>query len=258
MEQATDGETVKCVGLRHGGKDGRTVFCQHGILALNANRSRRRALAVHSFLMSADNIHPEFARQLDRAAKEQQLGQRSLVVWLYGLSGSGKSTLAQALERHLHAAGRVTTLLDGDNLRTGLNSGLGFTDEDRRENVRRVAEVAKLFLNNGIITLCSFITPHRSLRKLARQIIGEENFLEIYVRATYETCAARDPKGLYAKAGEGRVAHFTGRDSVFEEPAEDFSGLVLETEQETPEVSLSRLLAEVEPRIALPAGQRKD
>lgn len=208
--------------------------------------------------MSAENIHPEFARQLDRAAKEQLLGQRGLVIWLYGLSGSGKSTLAQALERRLHAAGRATALLDGDNLRTGLNSGLGFTDEDRRENVRRVAEVAKLFLNNGIITLCAFITPHRSLRKLARQIIGEEDFLEVYVRACYEACAARDPKGLYAKADQGRVAHFTGRDSVFEEPEEGFDGLLLETERETPEESLARLAAVVEPRILLPSGQRHD
>lgn len=201
--------------------------------------------------MSVENIHPEFHRQLGRAEKEARLGQRGVVVWLYGLSGSGKSTLAQALERRLHAEERTSVLLDGDNLRTGLNSGLGFTDEDRRENVRRVSEVAKLFIQSGIITLCSFISPHRSLRKLARQIIGAEDFLEVYVRANYETCAERDPKGLYAKASEGRVAHFTGRDSVFEEPDELFDGLLLDTETETPEESLDRLWAAVAPRIRL-------
>jgi adenylylsulfate kinase len=200
--------------------------------------------------MSGD-IHPEFHRQLGREAKEALLGQRGGVVWLYGLSGSGKSTLAHMLERVLHEEGRATVLLDGDNLRTGLNSGLGFTEEDRRENIRRVAEVAKLFVDSGLITLCSFICPYRSLRSLARQIIGEKDFLEVYVHATFESCTRRDPKGLYKKAAEGRVAHFTGRDSVFEEPDDSFTGLRLDTEHESKEESLARVLAAVRPRIAL-------
>lgn len=196
-----------------------------------------------------DNIHPEFHRQLSRAAKETLLSQRSCVVWLYGLSGSGKSTLAQLLEQKLHSEGRATILLDGDNLRTGLNSGLGFTEDDRRENVRRAAEVAKLFTQAGLITICSFISPYRSLRKLARQIIGEADFLEVYVHARFETCKARDPKGLYKKAEQGRVAFFTGRDSVFEEPDETFTGLRLDTETETKEQSFDKLLAAIRPRI---------
>ena len=203
--------------------------------------------------MSGD-IHPEFHRQLGRAAKEARLGQRGLVVWLYGLSGSGKSTLAHLLERALHDDGYATTLLDGDNLRTGLNSGLGFTEDDRRENIRRVAEVAKLFVQSGIVTLCSFISPYRSLRSLARQIIGDDDFLEVYVHATYESCTRRDPKGLYRKAAEGRVAHFTGRDSVFEEPDAAFTGLRLDTENESEQASLARLLEAVRPRIQSPKG----
>jgi adenylylsulfate kinase len=203
--------------------------------------------------MSSD-IHPEFHRQLGREAKEGLLGQRGLVIWLYGLSGSGKSTLAHLLERALYEEGRATVLLDGDNLRTGLNSGLGFTEEDRRENIRRVAEVAKLFVHSGIITICSFISPYRSLRSLARQVIGDDDFIEVYVHATFESCTRRDPKGLYKKAAEGKVAHFTGRDSVFEEPDESFVGLRLDTESESKEESLARLLAVVRPRL----GARSD
>lgn len=200
--------------------------------------------------MSSD-IHPEFHRQLGREAKESLLGQRGLVIWLYGLSGSGKSTLAHLLERALHEEGRATVLLDGDNLRTGLNSGLGFTEDDRRENIRRVAEVAKLFVHSGLITICSFISPYRSLRSLARQVIGDDDFVEVYVHATFDSCTKRDPKGLYKKASEGKVAHFTGRDSVFEEPDETFAGLRLDTEKESKEESLARLLAAVRPRIGL-------
>ena len=200
--------------------------------------------------MSTD-IHPEFHRQLGREAKELLLGQRAAVIWLYGLSGSGKSTLAHLLERALHAEGRATVLLDGDNLRTGLNSGLGFTEEDRRENIRRVAEVAKLFVNSGLITICSFISPYRSLRSLARQVVGEADFLEVYVHATFESCTQRDPKGLYQKAAEGKVAHFTGRDSVFEVPNEPFTGLRIDTEQETKEESWANLLEAVRPLIAV-------
>jgi adenylylsulfate kinase len=198
--------------------------------------------------MSDENIHPEFDRILGRSAKERLLKQRSCVVWLYGLSGSGKSTLADKLERHLHAAGRLTQLLDGDNVRTGLNSGLGFSDDDRRENIRRVAEVARLFASAGVITVCSFITPAKRLRSLARQIVGGEDFIDVYVKASFETCAERDVKGLYAKAKSGGVKNFTGRDSAFEEP--DEADLILDTESESEDESLAKLIALIEPRVA--------
>ncbi len=166
------------------------------------------------------NIHPETHRFLGRAAKERLLGQTGIVLWLYGLSGSGKSTIANEVERALHCEGRMTVILDGDNLRAGLNSGLGFSDEDRTENVRRVAEVAKLFAEQGIITLVSLITPLRAQRELASRIVGPD-FREIYVKADYATCARRDPKGLYAKARGGEIRQFTGKDSHFEEPSGD-------------------------------------
>ena len=190
---------------------------------------------------------------LGRSAKERLLGQRSCVVWLYGISGSGKSTLANLLERHLHEQGKLTKLLDGDNVRTGLNSGLGFSDDDRRENIRRVGEVARLFVSAGVITICSFITPAKSLRSLARQIIGEDDFLEVYVKCSFEKCAERDVKGLYAKARDGGVKHFTGKDSAFEEP--DEADLIIDTEAEPEAESLARLIALVESRIVSGGGE---
>jgi adenylylsulfate kinase len=196
---------------------------------------------------SNPNIIPEHARFLGRSAREKLLGQRGLVVWLYGLSGSGKSTLATALERRLHAAGRLTAVLDGDIVRTGLNRGLGFSDDDRRENIRRVAEVSRLFLQTGVITICSFITPTRTLRNLARHIVGEDDFLEIYVKASFEECARRDRKGLYAKAGQGQIPQFTGKDSLFEEP--ERADLILDTEVESPEQSLEILANFLTPKL---------
>ena len=173
------------------------------------------------------NIHPETRRFLDRAAKEDLLRQKGVVLWLYGLSGSGKSTIANEVERVLHGEGRMTVILDGDNLRTGLNSNLGFSDDDRTENVRRVAETAKLLAGQGIIVLVSVITPLRRQRAAAREIIGPD-FHEIYVKADFDTCAERDPKGLYAKAKEGKIGQFTGKDSGFEEPEDP--ALLLDTQ----------------------------
>ena len=173
------------------------------------------------------NIHPETRRFLDRAAKEELLRQKGIVLWLYGLSGSGKSTIANEAERTLHGEGRMTVILDGDNLRTGLNGNLGFSDEDRTENVRRVAETAKLLAGQGIIVFVSVITPLRRHRAAAKEIIGPD-FHEIYVKADFETCAARDPKGLYAKAKEGKIGQFTGKDSGFEEPEDP--ALLLDTQ----------------------------
>ena len=173
------------------------------------------------------NIHPETRRFLDRAAKENLLRQKGVVLWLYGLSGSGKSTIANEVERVLHGDGRMTVILDGDNLRTGLNANLGFSDDDRTENVRRVAETAKLLAGQGIIVFVSVITPQRRHRAAAREIIGPD-FHEVYVKADFDTCAERDPKGLYAKAREGKIGQFTGKDSGFEEPEKP--SLVLDTQ----------------------------
>ncbi|HTB63682.1 MAG TPA: adenylyl-sulfate kinase [Opitutales bacterium] len=178
---------------------------------------------------------------LPRADKEARLGQRGVVCWLYGLSGSGKSTLVLGLERELFAAGRAVQVLDGDNIRTGLNRDLGFSEAERRENIRRIAEVAKLFAQSGVIVLASFITPRESLRALAREIIGAEDFLGVYVKASFATCAARDPKGLYKKAQAGAVKQFTGRDQEFEEPVANSEDLVLDTEKLDYPTSLKKL-----------------
>ncbi len=197
-----------------------------------------------------DNLHPIFDRVLGRSEKEAKLKQRGRVIWLYGLSGSGKSTLAIALERRLHAEGVTTHLLDGDNVRTGLNRDLGFTDADRSENIRRISEVAKLFVQAGVVVIAAFITPQRAHRQLARSIIGTDDFLEVYVSASFDTCAVRDPKGLYAKARAGGVQQFTGRDSSFEPPStEDRDVLVIDTEAGPADASLAQLHSAVLPRI---------
>lgn len=201
-------------------------------------------------LTASENLHPIFDRVLGRTEKEAKLKQRGRVIWLYGLSGSGKSTLAIALERKLHAQGVTTHLLDGDNVRTGLNRDLGFADADRSENIRRIAEVAKLFVQAGVVVIASFITPQRAHRQLARTIIGGDDFIEVYIAASFEACAKRDPKGLYAKAKAGGVQQFTGKDSSFEPPSADDAGvLTIDTEAGTPETSLTQLHAAVLPRI---------
>ena len=146
------------------------------------------------------NIHPIFDNILGREAKEDLLGQHAVVIWMTGLSGSGKSTLAKGLEAKLHQDGILTKLLDGDNLRTGLNKNLGFSEEDRTENIRRVAEAAKLFVENGTVTICSFVSPTISIRAMAAEIIGSNDFLEVIVEASFDECAKRDVKGLYKKA----------------------------------------------------------
>ena len=196
--------------------------------------------------MSATNIHTEFHRFLGREDKERLLAQRGVVLWLYGLSGSGKSTIANIAERALHGEGRFTAILDGDNLRSGLNNNLGFSDEDRTENIRRNGEVAKLFAEQGVITFVSLITPRRDLRALARETIGED-FVEIFVKANYGTCAARDPKGLYAKAEAGEIRQFTGKDSGFEEPGEE-AELILDTDEHSAEECAHLLIAHLASR----------
>src|SRR5271170_2987456 len=185
------------------------------------------------------DIHPIYTQMLSRAEREKKLRQRARVVWLYGLSGSGKSTLATALENRLFAEGFVTTHLDGDNVRDGLNKGLGFSDADREENIRRVAEVSKLFIQSGVVCLNSFITPRESLRRMARTIIGDENLHEVYIECSFETCMKRDVKGLYKQAAEGKVPLFTGKESAFEPPAH--ADLVINTETTSLEDSLETL-----------------
>ncbi len=194
------------------------------------------------------NIHTEFHRFLHRQEKETLLGQRGLVVWLCGLSGSGKSTIANSVERVLHRQGRFSIILDGDNLRAGLNANLGFSDDDRLENIRRIAETAKTLAENGVITLVSAITPRGLHRDLARGILGRD-FVEVYVKARFETCAARDPKGLYAKARNGQIANFTGKDSAFEAPANP--DLVLDTESSSVEDCAFELLEFIRSRIQI-------
>jgi len=195
------------------------------------------------------HLYPQFEHMLSRSERESKLGQRAHVFWLYGLSGSGKSTLGIALEKKLFAAGYFCQLLDGDNIRTGLNQDLGFVPEDRRENIRRIAEVAKLFAQAGVITLTSFITPMRDLRTMAREIIGDEHFSDIYVRASFATCAERDPKGLYKKVQAGEVKQFTGKDAGFEEP--EAPDLLIDTEQATIDQNLEQLFNYVLNKIQL-------
>lgn len=209
------------------------------------------AYMAASFFMSApENIHTEFHRMLDRGGKEAQLKQRGHVFWFYGLSGSGKSTLANALERKLAERGYVTKILDGDNIRSGLNADLGFSDADRRENIRRIAEVARLFLDSGIVVITSFITPKRELRAKAREIVGIDDCTPVYIEASFETCAERDVKGLYAKAAAGGVKDFTGKDSSFEPPEADLADWTVSTDKQAEEASLNQLLEKVLPIIA--------
>ena len=166
----------------------------------------------------ADHIYPIYDRMLPTEDKETLLGQKGLVFWMTGLSGAGKSTLAIQAERHLHESGRLVKLLDGDNIRSGINADLGFSMEARQENIRRVAEIAKLFRDTGIITLCTFICPTEAARAQAREIIGPDHFREIYISVDLAEAEARDPKGLYQKARAGEIKNFTGIDSVYEIP----------------------------------------
>ena len=168
------------------------------------------------------NIHTTFDKIFAREKKEEFLNQRSKVIWFTGLSGSGKTTLASGLERLLFEKGHFCKVLDGDNIRSGINNNLTFTEADRRENIRRIAEVCKLYLNSGVITLCAFISPTNEIREMARQIIGPEDFLEIHVSTPIEVCEERDVKGLYAKARDGKIPNFTGISAPFEEPDNPF------------------------------------
>lgn len=188
----------------------------------------------------SENIYPIFDRMLSRSDKEALLGQRGVMLWFTGLSGSGKSTVAIALERELHRRGLLCRILDGDNIRSGINANLGFSADDRKENIRRIAEVAKLFVDTGIITIAAFISPTEELRQMAADIIGPDDFKEIYISTPIEECERRDVKGLYAKARRGEVKHFTGISAPFEAPAHPV--LSLDTSKLSLEDSVQKLL----------------
>lgn len=173
-----------------------------------------------------NNIHTVFDKIKDRKAKEIYLKQRAKVIWFTGLSGSGKTTLASHLEKRLFELNYFCQILDGDNVRSGINRNLNFTEEDRLENIRRIAEVSKLFMNCGIILICSFISPTNEMRQMAREIIGDDDFLEIFVDTPLEVCEQRDPKGLYKKARAGEIKNFTGISSPFETPDRPFLRVV--------------------------------
>ncbi|HMU97467.1 MAG TPA: adenylyl-sulfate kinase [Chitinophagales bacterium] len=169
-------------------------------------------------MQNDNNIHPIFGRLLQREDKESLLKQKSICIWMTGLSGSGKSTIAEGLEKKLHQNGILSMVLDGDNIRSGINKNLSFSEEDRTENIRRIAEINKLFLDCGIITINCFVSPTLDIREQAKNIIGDADFNEIYINASFDECAKRDVKGLYAKALKGEIKNFTGLDAPFEAP----------------------------------------
>lgn len=168
-----------------------------------------------------DNIHTTFERLLQREDKERLLKQKGLVIWMTGLSGSGKTTIAVEAEKILAAKGVLTQVLDGDNIRSGINNNLGFSEEDRKENIRRIAEVSKLFVNCGVVTLNCFVSPTKEIRQQAKSILGDD-MVEVFINTPFEECEKRDVKGLYAKARAGEIKNFTGLDAPFEAPKNPF------------------------------------
>jgi adenylylsulfate kinase len=183
------------------------------------------------------HIHPIHDRLLQRADRELFLNQHSYALWLTGLSGSGKSTIAQHLERRLYNEGFFAQVLDGDNIRSGINSDLGFGAADRAENIRRIAEIARLYTNSGIITINSFISPTIASRQMAMDIIGRSNFTEVFINTPLEICEARDVKGLYKKARAGEIKQFTGIDAPYEAPNQP--DLEVQTAEQTIEESVA-------------------
>jgi len=188
----------------------------------------------------AENIYPIYDQMMSRADKEKLLCQHGLMVWFTGLSGSGKSTIAIGVERELHKRGILCRILDGDNIRTGINSNLGFSAEDRMENIRRIAEIGKLFVQTGIVTLACFVSPTNDVRRMARNIIGDEDFKEVFVSTPLEECERRDVKGLYARARRGEVKDFTGISAPFDTP--ENPTLEIDTSRLSLEESVSRVV----------------
>jgi adenylylsulfate kinase len=193
------------------------------------------------------NIHPQIEETISRKEKEHFLNQRGLVIWFTGLSGSGKSTLAFGLAGKLHEKGYLTQVLDGDIIRKGINNNLGFSMEDRNENIRRIAEVANLFLNCGIITICAFISPTIAIRDMAKSIIGKENLYNIYLSTPLEICEQRDEKGLYKKARDGEIKEFTGINSPYEKPPKP--DLQINTDKLSVSATIEYIMGSINPLI---------
>jgi adenylylsulfate kinase len=215
-------------------------------IAKFANQSKSTIIAVMSQLN--EHIYPVFHKILGRADKEALLKQRASVIWLTGLSGSGKTTLAKYIEEALFKKGFLTQILDGDNIRSGINNNLGFSDADRYENIRRISEVSKLIMNCGIITINCFISPTEEIREMAKNIIGPDDFIEIFVNAPLTVCEERDVKGLYSKARRGEIKDFTGITSPFETPRN--IDLEIRTDLLTIDESVQKALEVILPRIS--------
>ena len=196
-----------------------------------------------------NNIFTIYDEILQRSDKEKLLNQKAVCIWMTGLSGSGKTTLAKILEKKLAEKSFLTILLDGDNVRDGLNNNLGFAETDRQENIRRISEVNKLFINCGIITINCFVSPTEAIRNIAKSIIGSDDFIEIFVDTPLAICESRDVKGLYQKARRGEIKNFTGLDAPFEIPVE--AELVLKTENRTAEQTAESLLQFILPKITI-------
>jgi adenylylsulfate kinase len=193
------------------------------------------------------NIYTIFDEMMSREEKENLLQQKAKIIWLTGLSGSGKSTIAKLLERKFHDNGNICKLLDGDNVRAGINNNLGFSESDRKENIRRIAEVCRLFLDSGLICIASFVSPTKEIRAMAEEIIGKEDFFEVFIDTPLAICEERDVKGLYKKARAGEIADFTGISAPFEQP--ESPAFVLKTEDRTPDECTEDLFAFIKPQI---------
>ena len=196
------------------------------------------------------DLHFSDLISVSRNEKEKRLRQHAQVIWMTGLSGSGKTTIALGLEKELFGRGFLVQLLDGDLVRTGINNNLQFSVEDRTENIRRIAEISKIFINCGIITINCFISPTNMIRAMARKIIGTEDFIEVYMNSSLEVCETRDIKGLYAKARRGEIKEFTGIDSPFEAP--EHPDLELKTDELTIEETIRKALDYILPTIQIP------
>jgi adenylylsulfate kinase len=196
---------------------------------------------------SNNNIFPVFDNILSKENKEKQLNQKAKVIWMTGLSGSGKTTIAIEVEKRLYEKGYLVQILDGDNIRVGISSNLSFSNKDRLENIRRISEVSKLFINCGIITINCFVSPSNIIRKQAKDIIGVENFIGVFINSNLETCEKRDTKGLYKKARKGEIDNFTGISSEFEIP--DKSYININTSKLSIDKSVDKLMDAITPKI---------
>jgi adenylylsulfate kinase len=201
----------------------------------------------------SDFIHPIFDKQVQRIEREKRLNQSSKVIWLTGLSGSGKSTIALELEKKLFTIGYFSQVLDGDNIRSGICNNLGFSEDDRKENIRRIAEISKLYLNSGIISIVSFISPTVESRDLAKKIIGQEDFIEVFINTPIELCEKRDVKGLYKKARTGEIKNFTGIDQPYEIPLN--ADLEINTAEQTIDESVELLYNFIENKIKIKSNE---